>query len=893
MLHPNLVVFVCLAYVAILFGVAFAGDRRARRDPAGWLSSPLVYTLSISIYCTSWTFYGAVGSAVTGGMEFIAIYLGPTIVFAGWWVFLRKLVTVGRVHHTTSIADLISARFGKNPALGAIITLMALVATAPYIALQLKALTASFQVVTFPEGAVAAAGQQIEPDYAIAFWLAAGLCVFSIMFGVRNIDVNERHHGVIAAIALEAVVKLAALIAIGLWVVFGLADVPGSLFADAPVSLLNAEATFGSRWIALCFLAGAAVICLPRQFQVTVVENSSEGQIRTASWLFPLYLFLICLFVLPIAIAGLSRLPAGSGADLYVLTLPLAFDQNTLGLLAFLGGFSSATSMVIVSSIALSTMVSNHVVMPLALRSLLPAASAQSVRGFILGTRRASIVFIVFLGFLYFRLSGTSDALAAIGLISFCGVAQFLPSLVGGLYWRTATAVGAIAGLAGGFLVWSYTLFLPSFEGFFLMPAAIIENGPFGWTWLKPYALFGLDQFDPLVHATLWSLGINVALFVVVSMLTEPTPLARLQSTLFIDVFRRQTESELRVIRRTARVSELRQVADRVLGPAAAVQLFESDGKNRTVIASDELISEVEQRLAANVGAASARSLISRVVTNETIGVEELKRLAGEAEQIRAYSAELEQKSHQMEATAAKLARANERLREVDIQKDEFLSQVSHEVRTPMASIRSFSDILLNNRDMEESEKLRFLGIIQIESLRLTRLLDGILDVHQMESGQPAWETEVFDPETAIDQAIESCEALARTAGVTVKRPRRARGARIAGDRDRLAQVFINLVSNAVKYNIDPKPLVTVSSSLRKGVYEARVTDNGPGIQPTERERIFLKFVRGPMPRRSGAGLGLAISRQIIERFGGDLSLADSPALRGAEFVVRIPLDYA
>jgi Na+/proline symporter/nitrogen-specific signal transduction histidine kinase len=893
MLHPNLVVFVCLAYVAILFGVAFAGDRRARRDPAGWLSSPLVYTLSISIYCTSWTFYGAVGSAVTGGMEFIAIYLGPTIVFAGWWVFLRKLVTVGRVHHTTSIADLISARFGKNPALGAIITLMALVATAPYIALQLKALTASFQVVTFPEGAVAAAGQQIEPDYAIAFWLAAGLCVFSIMFGVRNIDVNERHHGVIAAIALEAVVKLAALIAIGLWVVFGLADVPGSLFADAPVSLLNAEATFGSRWIALCFLAGAAVICLPRQFQVTVVENSSEGQIRTASWLFPLYLFLICLFVLPIAIAGLSRLPAGSGADLYVLTLPLAFDQNTLGLLAFLGGFSSATSMVIVSSIALSTMVSNHVVMPLALRSLLPAASAQSVRGFILGTRRASIVFIVFLGFLYFRLSGTSDALAAIGLISFCGVAQFLPSLVGGLYWRTATAVGAIAGLAGGFLVWSYTLFLPSFEGFFLMPAAIIENGPFGWTWLKPYALFGLDQFDPLVHATLWSLGINVALFVVVSMLTEPTPLARLQSTLFIDVFRRQTESELRVIRRTARVSELRQVADRVLGPAAAVQLFESDGKNRTVIASDELISEVEQRLAANVGAASARSLISRVVTNETIGVEELKRLAGEAEQIRAYSAELEQKSHQMEATAAKLARANERLREVDIQKDEFLSQVSHEVRTPMASIRSFSDILLNNRDMEESEKLRFLGIIQIESLRLTRLLDGILDVHQMESGQPAWETEVFDPETAIDQAIESCEALARTAGVTVKRPRRARGAKIAGDRDRLAQVFINLVSNAVKYNTDPKPVVTVSSSLRKGVYEARVADNGPGIRLTERERIFLKFVRGPMPRRSGAGLGLAISRQIIERFGGDLSLADSPALRGAEFVVRIPFDDA
>lgn len=889
MLHVNLVVLACLLYVAILFGVAFAGDRRARKDPTGWLSSPLVYTLSISIYCTSWTFFGAVGSAATSGMEFATIYLGPTVVFAGWWVFLRKLVTVGRVHHTTSVADLISARFGKNPALGAIVTLIALVATAPYIALQLKALTASFQVVTFPAGAVVAAGTSLAPDYGVAFWLAAGLCVFSIMFGVRNIDVNERHQGVIAAIAVEAVVKLVALVTVGLWVVLGLAGTSADVLANAPVSLLNPEATFGPRWVTLCFLAAAAVICLPRQFQVTVVENSSERQIRTASWLFPLYLFLICLFVLPIAIAGLNWLPAGSNPDLYVLTLPLAGEQNAIALLAFLGGFSSATSMVIVSSIALSTMISNHIVMPLALRfSILPAASAHNVRRFILGARRTSIVFIVFLGFLYFRLSGTSDALAAIGLISFCGVAQFLPSLVGGLYWRSATHGGAIAGLTAGFLIWAYTLFLPSFDGFFLMPATVIESGPFGLAWLKPHALFGLADFDPLVHATFWSMSINLAFFVGVSMLSEPTPLARLQSTLFIDVFRRQTESELRVIRRTARVSELRQIADRILGPTEAVQLFDrGETRERAVIASDELISLVEQRLAANVGAASARSLVSRVVTSETIGVEELKRLAGEAEQIRAYSAELERKSLQMAATAAELAQANQRLREVDTQKDEFLSQVSHEVRTPMTSIRSFSDILLNNRDMDEAEKLRFLGIIQNESLRLTRLLDGILDLNQMESGGPAWEETTFDPEAALDQAMESCEALARSAGVTLKRSRRARKAWVYGNCDRFEQVFINLISNAIKYNTNTAPVVTVSSALRKGVYEARVADNGPGIEERERERIFVKFVRGALPRQVGAGLGLAISRQIVERFGGSLSLVAGKS-GGAEFVVRL-----
>jgi Na+/proline symporter/signal transduction histidine kinase len=895
MLPADLVIPICLIYVALLFAVAFAGDIRARKNPAGWLSSPLVYTLSISIYCTSWTFFGAVGSAARNGMEFVTIYLGPTIVFVGWWVFLRKLVTVGRVHHTTSIADLISARFGKNPALGALVTLIALVATAPYIALQLKALTDSFQVITFPDGAVVGASVSLQPDYVTAFWVAVGLCVFSIIFGVRNIDVNERHHGVIAAIAAEAVVKLFALLAVGLWVVFGLAGTPAEAFSTPPVSLLNPEPTFGARWVALCFLAGAAVICLPRQFQVTVVENSDESQIRTASWLFPAYLFLISLFVLPIAVAGLNTLPAGSNPDLYVLTLPLGHGKDGIGLLAFLGGFSSATSMVIVSSIALSTMISNHIVMPLALRfSLVPAAGARNVRGFILGVRRVSIVFIVFLGFFYFWLSRTSDALAAIGLISFCGVAQFLPSLVGGLYWRRATHRGAIAGLTAGFLIWAYTLFLPSFGGFVLMPADLIGNGPFGWAWLKPYALFGLTGFDPLVHALLWSMMVNVALFIGVSMAWEPTPLARIQSTLFIDIFRRQTESELRVIRRTARVPDLRRIADRILGPVEAMQLFAgSEAGERAVIAGDELISQVERRLAANIGAASARSLVSSVVTSETIGVDELKRLAGEAEQIRAYSAELERKSRQIETAAVELGRANRRLREIDIQKDEFLSQVSHELRTPMASIRSFSDILIENRDLEEVKKLRFLAIIQNESLRLTRLLDGILDLNQMEAGGQPWDATVFDPEKALDQAIESCEALAHRAGVSLKRGSRARKARVAGDQDKLAQVFVNLIANAIKYNTSANPQVVVSSRMRKGgmykggMYEASVSDNGPGVAAEDRERIFVKFARGPMSRQDGAGLGLAISRQIVERFGGTLFL-DSRRSGGAEFIIRL-----
>jgi signal transduction histidine kinase len=669
--------------------------------------------------------------------------------------------------------------------------------------------------------------------------------------------------------------------------VLALAGTPEAVFEGAPASLTDPAATFGARWITLLILAGAAVICLPRQFQVTVVENTSESQIRTASWLFPLYLLLITLFVVPIALAGLRLLPAGSDPDLYVLTLPLSAHQDMLGLFVFLGGFSSATSMVIVSSIALSTMISNHVVVPLALRfALIPTTGARDVRSFILGARRASIVFIVALGFLYFWLSGTSDALAAIGLISFCGLAQFLPALVGGLCWRRATHRGAFAGLVAGFVIWAYALFLPSFGGFFLMPASVIADGPFGWTWLRPYALFGLTRLDPLVHAFFWSMFANVLLFVAVSLTREPTPLARFQSALFVDVFRRQTESELRVIRRIARVADLRRIAERILGPVEAIQIFGlAAAERQPVLASDALISQVERRLAANVGAASARSLVSRVVTSETIGVDELKRLAGEAEQIRAYSAELEAKSSQIEATVADLARANEQLRAIDSQKDDFLSQVSHELRTPMASIRSFSDILLSSRDLPERRRLRFLGIIQKESLRLTRLLDGILHLNQLETGGPSWAVSLFDPEAALDYALESCEALAEQSGVALKRGPRARFARIEGDGDKLAQVFINLISNAIRHNASPRPEVVVTSRVVRGTYEVAVTD-GVGVPEADRERIFEKFTRGGAGQTGGAGLGLAISRQIVERFKGELAL--QPSRSGARFTVRV-----
>ncbi len=325
MLSPKLVLLAALAYVAILFTVAFLGDRQARRGQASLLQSPLIYTLSLSIYCTSWTFYGAVGSAARNGLEFVTIYLGPTLVFVGWWFLLRKLVRIGRVHRVTSIADLISSRYGKSTMLAVVVTVIAVIGTTPYIALQLKALTVSFQVVGSTVGHFATA-PLAEPDFGTAFWIAAGMAVFTIIFGTRTIDANERHHGVVAAIAVEAVVKLIALLAVGLFVVFAIGDGVGSAFAQAPPGLLTSEAIFGPRWVTLTFLAATAIVCLPRQFQVMVVENTDERHLRTASWLFPLYLFLISIFILPIA-HDRSRRPAGGCRPGHVRPHPAALGR--------------------------------------------------------------------------------------------------------------------------------------------------------------------------------------------------------------------------------------------------------------------------------------------------------------------------------------------------------------------------------------------------------------------------------------------------------------------------------------------------------------------------------------------------------------------------------------
>jgi len=902
MISANLVIIIAVGYVVLLFALAYFSERSAAGDRGHFLRSPLVYTLAISVYCTSWTFYGAVGSAARNGLEFFAIYLGPTLVFVGWWFGLRKLVRIGRNQRITSVADLISSRFGKSNRLAVLVTLIAVIGTTPYIALQLKAITTSLFVIS-SESIVAGVGDRTD-DNRLAFGVAAGMALFTILFGTRNVDAKEQHHGVVAAIAFEAIVKLVALISVGIFVVFGIGGGFSEIFARAESVGVNVydNGGFGTRWMTIMVLSAAAIICLPRQFQITVVENSDENHLRTASWLFPLYLLGMSVFTLPIAIVGLNLLPVDTDPDMFVLTLPLAHNQEMLALVAFIGGFSSATSMIIIASIALSIMVSNHIVMPIALRTtwIADSGDGQGATNLLLNSRRISICAVLALGFLYFRLTNGSGALARIGLISFAGVAQFLPAIIAALYWRDATAKGAGVGLFVGFSVWAYTLFLPSFVETGGMIADWVANGPYGIGFLRPEALFGLEGVDPLVHSVFWSLLVNAGLLVFVSLSTNQSALERIQSTLFVDAFRRLPGTETRFMRASAAANDLFFVAQRVLGAEKATSIFDDYlqrevGSRAQFEPTPEFIAHLEKELAGSIGAASAHVMLSQVVSGDNISLQEVMQIADETQQVIEYSQQLEQKSDELKQTAEKLQHANEKLRELDQEKDEFLSQVSHEVRTPMTSIRSFSEILLDPEGITTDERQRFLSTIHTESLRLTLLLDEILDLSALERGEKTWANEPVDVTKVLQRAALVCEPLAKSSGIDVHLAKMEDAPLVNANADRLCQVFINLISNAVKYNDSEAPFVLVSMKRSGKRLQIEFQDNGPGIALKDRKRVFNKFSRGHRgvsDAQTGSGLGLAISSQIVGHMNGKLDLVRGNS-EGACFRVTVPLAQA
>ena len=636
MLHGWTLIAVALGYIGLLFLIASYGDRQTTRGRAGGF---LIYPLSLAIYCTSWTFFGSVGLASRSGFDFLAIYIGPVIVIGLCSPLIARIARVAKEQNITSVADFIAARYGKSRAVATTVALVTILGTIPYIALQLKAVSSSLQTVLTHGHAATAEGFPVPED--IELFVALLMAVFGMLFGTRHVDATEHQHGLMLAIATESVVKLVAFLTVGVFVTFYMFDGPAALFAQAEQSARASVVISASppleTTIAMMLLSIAAIILLPRQFHVAIVENNNRREIRRAAWMFPLYLLLINLFVIPIAAAGLLTFAPGEvDSDMFVLALPMTAGSAWITVITFIGGLSAATAMVIVECVALSIMISNDIVVPWVLHQREALLThREDIGKLLLRIRRIAILVILFLAFLYHRFAG-DEQLAAIGLLSFAALAQLAPAFFGGLVWRRATGRGAIAGIVAGFVLWLYTLLLPTLADAGIIGSGLITHGPFGLAFLNPQALFGLS-LPRLAHSVLWSLSLNIICYITASLRRAPSGIEQVQASIFVPTEFTPRSTAFRRWRSAVTVEELITTVARYLGDARTRMAFADFAAARRMQidpdaeADVNLVRHAEHLLASAIGTASSRLVLALLLRKRNLSAGVALKLLDEA----------------------------------------------------------------------------------------------------------------------------------------------------------------------------------------------------------------------------------------------------------------------
>ncbi len=858
-------------------------------------ANPYVYALSMAIYCTAWTFYGSIGRAAEHGIDFLAIYLGPTIIMPIWWVLIRKIIRICKTQRITTLADFIAARYGKRTSLGTIVTLFSVMAIVPYIAIQLKAISDSFHICT-----QTVEGTDILDDSA--FYVTIILAVFTVGFGTAKVETTERNEGLIMAIAFESVFKLLAFILAGLFICYGVFNGMTDIFAKAnAVPELQKLFTFQegkyTDWMSLLLLSMSAILFLPRQFQVSVAENVNEKHLRTAVWLFPLYLLLINIFVFPIALAGKLSLGNTVNSDSYILNIPLHFGYSWVTIITYLGGFASATSMTIVASMALSLMLNNYFVMPrLTRNTIFKQFNPQNLPLFSQWSRRIWIIFVLILAFIYTKIIASNYSLVSIGLVSFAGVAQFAPSVLGGLYWKRATYQAAFWSLIIGFSIWFFTLVIPTFAQTGLVARAIMDNGLFGIAWLRPTALFGMEEFSPITHGAFWSLLLNGISYFVISVNTKQTIIERNQAEIFVNILNYSEAIENVIVwKGDIRSGDLKTLITNFLGEERAELEFQNFYKNNNLDEKSSpndtrLITFAENLLTGIIGTASALILVQSVVQAEEVHFSEVVDILRESQQIMELNYQLQERTTALNTTTNDLNAALLQLREQDTLRDEFLYTITHELRTPLTSIRALSEIIHDNTDLPDSQRQHFLHTIIKESERMSRLITQVLDLEKLESGQnELYKTSCLLADL-IGEVVQSLQPVLDERQIKLTLHVQQHAPAFILDKDKIMQVLINLMSNAIKFCDKHKGEILIESYFSEGKMKFSISDNGKGIPIEQLPLIFDKFYQiksAKTTRREGSGLGLAISKKIIELHNGRI-IANNNANGGATIYIEL-----
>ena len=972
-------VAVVLGYLCFLFLVAAVAERYGRRLRAPRLRTA-TYVLAISVYCTAWTFYGSVGLAATRGLEFLTIYLGPALIALMWPTLLRKLVRVAKEQRITTISDFIGSRYGKSASLGTLVAVLVVCGMIPYIALQLKAVSVSFQMMIGEDSVLSG----FDPSLLVA----ATLALFGILFGARNLDFTRQQTGLMTAVAVESIVKLLAFLLVGAYVTWGLfggfGDLFGRVVADdrwtALLTLGAPPSASYARWTTMLLVSMIAVMLLPRQFHVLVVQNPRERDVQTAAWAFPLYLLAINVFVLPIAFGGLLVLGSGGAADSFILELPLRAGAGFVAVTVFLGGFSAATAMIVVDSLALSKMISNDIVLPIILRR----RRFEEVYWASLASTRLGILVVVWLGYVWARMEAGQLLLVEMGLLSFIAVSQCAPAVFLGLYWRRGTRKGAFAGISLGFALWFYTLIIPALVKEGIFPPALLEAGPLGVDWLRPTALFGLSGLDTISHGVFWSLFVNVAAYLLVSIATTQDADERSQAAAFVGVA--QTEPArvpaILSVPEIERLLHLYVPADE----AAAILNELLDGKTPRELSLPDLLDlriRFERILAASLGAAAARYIVEDRFTISKGEAQELvesfqtmQRSLGKSERLLASVVEsvedcivttdvdgrlitvnpagrrllgypaatsaalayrdlLDEDDRRRVGPAIERAIAEGRrwlgnvhgltrtgrgfpaqlaiacvfdgggqmlgtvgvLRDLTeqvatqrrlIQREklaslgEMAAGMAHEIRNPLGGIKMATNLLSSGatddrRISQEMAQSIMSGIAEIEAI-IADLLDYARETRLDCQEYALWRV--------LGPVVEAAAAQAAARGVGVRVIRQDEDVVASVDGPRLRQVFANVLKNAVEAaDRTRQASVAVSLYQRHASAVVEITDNGVGIEPEHREKIFLPFYT---TKPTGTGLGMAIVKKIMDLHGGEIDIDSVPG-RGTTVRLVIP----
>ncbi|MFN3300064.1 MAG: ATP-binding protein, partial [Sediminibacterium sp.] len=874
-----------VGYLLLLFAIASYAQKTINTS-RNLVNHPFIYALSMGVYCTAWTYYGSVGRAASSGIDFITIYLGPTIMAVLFWPVLRKILTISKSLRITSIADFISTRYGKNFSIGMVVTLFCVFGVIPYIALQIKAITGSIAVLQEDSSSSLS-------TFYIAVFATIILFVFTILYGARSVDAAEKHPGLMTVMAFESLVKLLAFLVVGIYITYFVFDGMGDIFSRIAASenkhLLTLKESIGySGWMSMTVLSMLAIVFLPRQFQVSIVENVQEQHLKMATWLFPLYLILINIFVLPIAMGGLLLQGNTVNADYYVLSIPLLQNQDWLAMTTWIGGLSAATGMIIIETIALSIMISNHLVIPLLLRSQQNQNWKQvSLQSNILNIRRLSIGAVLLLALLYYLNLGQGESLVSIGLISFCAVAQFAPALLGGIYWKEGNKRGAISGIIIGFVIWFFTLVIPG----------MVNNGFLGSQWLFAQELLALDQFDTISNSVFWSLLLNIAAYVFISVYTQQEAQEQYQAEIFTNINKHEAIQENGLEwKGTAQMQDIRNLLKSFVGGERAEILLTAYAKRHKINLQEKLVADArivgftERILGGVVGVASARILVQTVAKEEEISIEEVLTILNENQQMVEINKELRKKSLELSKATQQLQHINTQLLSIDEQKNEFLYTVTHELRTPLTSIRALSEILFDNPDLESEQQQQYLEAIIKETVRLSNLITQVLNLENFEAGRRKLTITEINAGKLLDDMAATLSGIIQTKQLQLNIQLAQRPTMIQADADLIQQVFMNLLGNAIKFATSA---ISIRIAKSDKEYTIEITDDGKGIDAGMEELIFDKFFQAKnqtLKKPEGTGLGLAISKKIIELHGGKIWV-NKGFTKGAQFVFTLPYE--